>query len=131
YYLPYKVRITNNLEQINEKIKQIFIKNNWLNNLDKKFYDFLINLNFLNRIFDANLLKKINNIEKVLMFKRDLIWKEILNIDSQNNLKSIKLKTNLNKNFWINFDKYSKEIVSYLNFDVNDLRCYLLTKINI
>ncbi|KDE45695.1 hypothetical protein NPL4_00770, partial [Metamycoplasma hyosynoviae] len=84
YYLPYKVRITNNLEQINEKIKQIFIKNNWLNNLDKKFYDFLINLNFLNRIFDANLLKKINNIEKVLMFKRDLIWKEILNIDSQN-----------------------------------------------
>lgn len=130
YFLPYKKRLTTNYLYLEKQLKLIFANNLWLKNLNNTFYDDFVNNHYFNKVFDFTINKEIDKISTLLK-NREIIWKEIIDFSSFNNLNSLIIKSNLKNSFWFSFSNYSKWFVMYLNYCVNDVRCYLLTKLNI
>ncbi|BDX52632.1 hypothetical protein JPM7_2390 [Metamycoplasma equirhinis] len=129
YFFPYVKRYTLDINWISEQIKNVYYKNECLHNLNSEFFNFFT-FEFLPMVFDKKILNKIKKIDSILK-NRNPIWYEILDMSKNNELNSLKIVTNLKSNFWNTFDKHSLHVAANLNFNANDIRCYLLAKLNI
>ncbi|MDI3351461.1 MAG4530 family protein [Mycoplasmopsis arginini] len=128
YFFPYKKRITNQIKSMNLSLETIFKNNYWLNLLNLNFFNFFVKENYLEKVFDKNIKKRISKISNLLSNK-EKIWNEILNNDKNNNLREYYANNNLKPHFWKNFDIFSKNMAKKLQYNPLDIRCYLLTKL--